>query len=78
MQHLPTRRNHFMKAKIEALGRVKKEFPRRGDFQLFQLEKPATFTCGLRKVEVVSAKVALNWKTGQILSNAAYGEQLAG
>lgn len=67
-----------MKAKIESLGCIKKEFPRRGDLQLFQLERPATFTCSMRKVEVVSAKVALNWRTGEFLSNGAYGQLLTG
>lgn len=67
-----------MKSKIEALGRIKKEFPPRGDFQLFQLEKPATFICSVRKVEVTSAKVALNLQTGELLSNGAYGQLLAG
>jgi len=67
-----------MKAKIAALGSIKKEFPPRGHFQLFQLEKPATFACSIRKTEVTSAKVALDLKTGEILSNGAYGQLLAG
>jgi hypothetical protein len=67
-----------MKAKIESLGRIKKEFPPRGNLQLFQLEKPATFFCSIRKVEVTSAKVALNLQTGELLSNGAYGQLLAG
>lgn len=67
-----------MKTKIESLGRIKKEFPARGNFQLFQLEKPATFVCAVRKVEVTSAKVALNLQTGELISNGAYGQLLAG
>jgi len=31
-----------------------KEFPPRGKVQLFQLDKPATFTCSLRNVDVSS------------------------
>jgi hypothetical protein len=65
-------------AKIESLGRIKKEFPPHGNLQLFQLEKPATFFCSIRKVEVTSAKVALNLQTGELLSNGAYGQLLAG
>ena len=45
--------------------------------QLFQLDKPATFTCSLRKVEVSSEKVALDLRTGDVLSNSAYGQILA-
>jgi hypothetical protein len=67
-----------MKSKIQALGRIKKEFPPRGNLQLFQLERPATFTCALRKVEVTSAKVALDLRTGDLLSNGAYGQINAG
>ena len=48
-----------MKSKIEALGRIRKEFPPRGNVQLFQLDKLAKFTCSLRKVDVTSNKVAL-------------------
>ncbi|PWU19843.1 MAG: hypothetical protein C5B50_05285 [Verrucomicrobia bacterium] len=66
-----------MKSRIETLGMIKKEFPPRGDLQLFQLEKPATFFCTIRKVEVTSAKVALNLSTGDLLSNGAYGQLLA-
>jgi hypothetical protein len=66
-----------MKSKIEALGRIKKEFPLRGDLQLFQLEKPVTFVCAFRKVEVTSAKVALNLRTGELLSNGAYGQLIS-
>jgi hypothetical protein len=66
-----------MKSKIESLGRIKKEFPPRGHLQLFHLEKPATFTCSVRKVEVTSAKVALDLRTGQLLSNGASGQLLA-
>jgi hypothetical protein len=65
-----------MKTKIEALGRIKKEFPPRGNLQLFQLEKPATFFCTFRKV--ASAKVALDLRTGDLLSNGAYGQLVAG
>jgi len=43
-----------MKSKTQALGRICKEFPPRGNVQLFQLDKPATFTCSLRKVDVTS------------------------
>jgi len=67
-----------MKAKIAALGRIKKEFPPHGHLQLFQLKKPATFICSVRKVEVTSAKVALDLRTGDLLSNGAYGQLLAG
>lgn len=67
-----------MKSKVEGLGRIKREFPARGKFQLFHLEKPATFFCAFRKVEVTSAKVALNLQTGELLSNGAYGQLLAG
>lgn len=67
-----------MKSKIEALGPIKKEFPPRGNLQLFQLEKPATFICNVRKVEITSAKIALNLLTSGLLSNGAYGELLAG
>jgi len=67
-----------MKSKIEALGRIRKEFPPRGNVQLFQLDKPATFTCSLRKVDVTSNKVApLDLRTGDLLSNGAYGQLLA-
>ena len=66
-----------MKSKIEALGRIRKEFPPRGNVRLFQLDKPATFTCSLRKVEVSSKKVALDLRTGDLLSNGAYGQLLA-
>ena len=66
-----------MKFKIETLGRIKKEFPPQGNLQLFQLEIPATFFCAFRKVEVTSAKVALNLQTGELLSNGAYGQLLA-
>ena len=59
-----------MKSKIGALGRISKEFPPRGNVQLFQLDKPATFTCSLRKV-------ALDLRTGDLLSNGAYGQLLA-
>ncbi len=45
--------------------------------QLFQLDKPATFTCNLRKVEVSSKKVALDLRTGDLLSNGAYGQLIA-
>jgi hypothetical protein len=67
-----------MKSKIEALGRIKKEFPPRGNLQLYHLEKPATFSCALRKVEVTSTKVALDLRAGDLLSNAAYGQLIAG
>jgi hypothetical protein len=70
--------NLIMKTKIEALGRIKKEFPPRGNLQFFQLEKPATFFCTFRKVEVTSAKVALDLRTGDLLSNGAYGQLVAG
>ena len=66
-----------MKSKIEALGRIRKEFPPRGNIQLFQLDEPATFTCSLRKVDVTSKKVALDLRTGDLLSNGAYGQLLA-
>jgi hypothetical protein len=66
-----------MKAKIAALGSIKKEFPPRGHFKLFQLERPATFICSVRRIEVTSVKVALDLKTGEILSNGAYGQLLA-
>ena len=66
-----------MKSKIEALGRIRKEFPPRGKVQLFQLDKPATFTCSLRKIEVTSSKVALDLQTGDLLSNGAYGQLTA-
>ncbi len=66
-----------MKSKIEALGRIRKEFPPRGLVQLFQLDKPATFKCTLRKVEVTSNKVALELRTGDLLSNGAYGQLIA-
>ena len=62
-----------MKSKIEALGRIHKEFPPRGNVQLFQLDKLATFTCSLRKVEVTSNNVAVDLRTGDLLSNGAYG-----
>jgi len=45
--------------------------------QLFQLAKPATFMCSLRKVEGSSKKVALDLRTGNLLSNGAYGQLLA-
>lgn len=67
-----------MKKTIESLGRIKQEFPPRGNLQLFQLEKPATFFCTFRKVEVTSAKVALDLRTGDLLSNGAYGQLIAG
>ena len=66
-----------MKSKIEALGRIHKEFPPRGNVQLFQLDKPATFTCSLRKVDVTSNKLALDLRTGDLLSNGAYGQLIA-
>jgi hypothetical protein len=43
-----------------------------------QLEKPATFVCTFRKVKVTSAKVAVNLRTGDLLSNGAYGQLIAG
>ena len=64
----------MMRSRIEALGRIKKEFPARGNLQLFQLEKPATFFCTFRKFEVTSAKIALDLRTGDFLSNGAYGQ----
>jgi hypothetical protein len=66
-----------MKSKIETLGRIRKQFPPRGKVQLFQLDKPATFTCSLRKVDVTSNKVALDLRTGDVLSKGAYGQLLA-
>jgi len=49
--------------------------------QLFQLDKPATFTCSLRKVDVTSNKLALDLRTGDLsgdlLSNGAYGQLIA-
>ncbi len=66
-----------MKSKIQNLGRITKEFPPRANLQLFQLERPATFFCAFRKMEVTSAKVALNLETGELLSNAAYGQLLS-
>ncbi len=57
-----------MKSKIETLGRIRKEFPARGNLQLFQLDKPATFTCSVRKIKVTSSKVALDLQTGALLS----------
>ncbi len=66
----------LIKAKIEALGRIKKEFPPSGHLQLLQLESPVTFICSLRKVEVTAAKVALDLRTGDLLSNGAYGKLL--
>lgn len=46
-----------MKSKTQSLGRIKEEFPPRGNLQLFQLETPATFFCAFRRVQVTSAKV---------------------
>jgi len=45
--------------------------------QLFQLDTPAKFTCSLRKVVVTSNKVALELRTGDLLSNGAYGQLIA-
>ena len=45
--------------------------------QLFQLAKPAKFTCSLRKVDVTSNKLALDLRTGDLLSNGAYGQLIA-
>jgi len=45
--------------------------------QLFQVDKPATCTCSLRKVDVTSNKVALDLRTGDLLSNGAYGQLIA-
>jgi len=45
--------------------------------QLFQLDKPATFTCSLRKIEVSSKKVAVHLRPGDLLSNGAYGQLIA-
>ena len=45
--------------------------------QLFQLDTPAKFTCSLRKVVVTSNKVALDLRTGDLLSNGAYGQLIA-
>ena len=73
-----SRKEGMIKAKIEPLGTVKKVFPPRGGLQLFQLDKPATFFCTVRKVEVTSGKVALDLRTGELLSNGAYGQLLAG
>ena len=67
-----------MKTKIESLGCIKREFPPRNQLQLFQLEKPAPFTCSRRKKEVNSTTVAINLTTGELLSNGAYGQLLAG
>lgn len=66
-----------MKSRIKALGRIRKECAPKGNLQLFQLEKPATFICSVRKVEVASAKVALDLSTGDLLSNGAYGQFIA-
>ena len=66
-----------MKSKIEALGRIRKEFPPRGNVQLFHSTSPRTFTCSLRNVEVTSNKVAMDLRTGDLLSNGAYGQLLA-
>ena len=67
-----------MKSRIESFGRIRKEFPPRGNLQLFQLDKPATFTCSVRKIEVTSGKIALDLRTGALLSNGAYGQLVAG
>lgn len=67
-----------MKSRIQALGSIKKTFPPRGNSQLFQLEKPATFICSFRKIEVTSAKIALDLRTGELLSNGAYGQLIVG
>jgi hypothetical protein len=67
-----------MKSKIETLGRIRKEFSPRGNLQLFHLDKPATFTCSMRKIEVTSAKIALDLRTGALLSNGACGQHVAG
>jgi hypothetical protein len=45
---------------------------------LFQLDKPATFTCSVRKIEVTSGKIALDLRTGALVSNGAYGQIVAG
>ena len=70
--------NRSMKSNTEVFARIKKEFPPRGNLQLFQLEKPATFFCTFRKVEVTSAKVAINLQTGDLLSNGPYGQVIPG
>jgi hypothetical protein len=67
-----------LKSKIEALGRIRKEFPPCGNLQIYQLEEAATFTCSMRKIEVTSAKVAVDLRTGELLSNGAYGQLIAG
>jgi len=66
-----------MKSRIEAIGRIREDFPPRGNVQLFQLDTPATFTCIPRKVDVTSNKVALDLRTGDLLSNGAYGQLIA-
>jgi len=63
--------------KIKELGCITKEFPPRGNLQLFHLEKPAKFVCALRKIPVTARKVALNLETGDLLSNGAYGQLLS-
>ena len=65
------------KSRIEALGSIRKEFPPRAQFQLFELDQPATFKCSVREIDVTSTKVALNLRTGDILCNGAYGQLLA-
>lgn len=49
-----------------------------GSLHLFQLEKSATFFCTFRKIEVASAKVALDLRTGDLISNGACGQLIAG
>jgi hypothetical protein len=65
-----------MKSKIEALALVKKEFAPKGNLQLFQLEAPVTFFCAFRKVEVTSAKIALDLRTDDLVPNGAYCQLL--
>jgi hypothetical protein len=76
---LPNRTpSRAMKSRIESFGRIRKEFPPRGNLQLFQLVKPATFTCSVRKIEVTSGKIALDLRARALLSKGAYGQIVAG
>jgi len=52
-----------MKSKVETLGRIRKEFPPRGNLQLFQ---PTAFAYSMRKIEVASAKVGVDLQTAAL------------
>jgi hypothetical protein len=65
-----------MKSKIQRLGRIKKEFPPRGNLQLYQARIPHHVFLYVRKVEATSTKVAL-LQNDELLSNGVSTALLA-